>query len=111
MMTTNEARPIHEGEFGTVDGGEPLTQDQVNELPDGTEVVVIWSGGNGPHNYFARHLVVQDTHEMYVVSKWSHAVVGFLTYVGNEPYHTRVWLADQVTVTSTNFGEEVQHGE
>jgi hypothetical protein len=32
-------------------GGEPLTAGQVEGLPDGTEVEIIWSGGNGPHRY------------------------------------------------------------
>ena len=28
--------------------GEPLTADQIRELPDGAEIVVTWCGGNGP---------------------------------------------------------------
>ena len=28
-----------------------LTLDEILKLPDGTLVVVIWSGGNGPHEY------------------------------------------------------------
>lgn len=28
-----------------------LTQAEVNELDDGTEVMVKWNGGNGPHRY------------------------------------------------------------
>lgn len=28
-----------------------LTQDELEQLPDGTEIVVTWSGGNGPHRY------------------------------------------------------------
>lgn len=31
--------------------GEPLTAEQIRLLPDGTEVVVTWAGGNGPHAY------------------------------------------------------------
>ena len=30
---------------------EPLTQEQVDELPEGAEVEITWSGGNGPHRY------------------------------------------------------------
>ena len=30
---------------------EALTQAEVDALPDGTEVSVVWSGGNGPHRY------------------------------------------------------------
>jgi hypothetical protein len=29
--------------------GEPLTCEQIRELPDGAEVVITWDGGNGPH--------------------------------------------------------------
>lgn len=31
--------------------GEPLTAQQIRELPDGAEIVVTWSGGNGPWPY------------------------------------------------------------
>lgn len=33
-----------------------LSQEEVEELPEGTKVVITWSGGNGPHQYvIARH--------------------------------------------------------
>jgi len=28
--------------------GEPLTAQQIRELPDGAEIVITWDGGNGP---------------------------------------------------------------
>ncbi len=28
-----------------------LSQSQVDSLPDGTKVMIVWSGGNGPHKY------------------------------------------------------------
>lgn len=28
-----------------------LTQEEVDALPDGTKVLITWSGGNGPHEY------------------------------------------------------------
>jgi len=31
--------------------GDPLTAEQIGGLPDGTEVVITWCGGNGPHPY------------------------------------------------------------
>lgn len=31
--------------------GDPLTAQQIRELPDGAEVVITWSGGNGPAPY------------------------------------------------------------
>lgn len=30
---------------------KPLSQEEVDSLPAGTPVTVIWSGGNGPHRY------------------------------------------------------------
>lgn len=38
--------------------GDPLTCQQIRELPDGAEVVITWSGGNGPWPY--RVLVDRD---------------------------------------------------
>lgn len=31
--------------------GKTLTQEEVDALPAGTEVVITWRGGNGPHEY------------------------------------------------------------
>lgn len=31
--------------------GDPLTVQQIRDLPDGAEIVVTWSGGNGPWPY------------------------------------------------------------
>lgn len=31
--------------------GHPLTVDQIRDLPDGSEVIITWEGGNGPHPY------------------------------------------------------------
>ena len=28
-----------------------LTQEEVDALPEGTQVTITWTGGNGPHNY------------------------------------------------------------
>jgi hypothetical protein len=35
----------------SVHQGDPLTVDQILELPDGAEVVITWEGGNGPFPY------------------------------------------------------------
>lgn len=41
-----------EGTVGeAVHEGEPLTVEEIKALPEGAEVVVTWSGGNGPHRY------------------------------------------------------------
>lgn len=31
--------------------GEPLGVDEIKALADGTEVIITWAGGNGPHRY------------------------------------------------------------
>lgn len=63
----------------------------VAELPEGTPVTVLWSGGNGPWNY------------IITVSKWGHRYAWSeerdermrfynpLEYVGEYPL-TQVWL-------------------
>ncbi len=28
-----------------------LTKEEVKALPSGTDITIIWSGGNGPHDY------------------------------------------------------------
>lgn len=92
-MTIDEERRARiaavEAEFG-----EPLTADEVALLPEGTRVVVIWSGGNGPHEgviaadegdperyYVPRHLVDDERMRYY----------NPLTFVGGQRFHTRVW--------------------
>jgi hypothetical protein len=48
----------------TVHMGDPLTQAEVDALPEGTAVEVVWSGGNGPHRYL---LVRDDRGRSYAV--------------------------------------------
>jgi hypothetical protein len=50
-----------------------LTQAEVDELPHGSAVRVIWSGGNGPHYY----TVVVDQHQQrYAVSQRDYEFMG-----------------------------------
>jgi hypothetical protein len=63
-----------------------LTQQEVDALPDGTRVFVKWSGGNGPHLYETVRLRGQ----MCVQNLYRDP----LRFVGKEPFHTRVFLAD-----------------
>lgn len=37
--------------FGPAPAGDPLSPEEVAELPNGAPVTVIWFGGNGPHPY------------------------------------------------------------
>lgn len=79
------------GHFGKVDDpAPPLTEEQVAELDEGTPVTIIWSGGNGPHDYV---IAVSEAGQRYA---WG-GVEGRLRYynplhfVGQRRFHTRVW--------------------
>jgi len=93
---SDEAR---EGAYGRVpdEMGEPLTAEEVEALPHGTEVVIIWSGGNGPHHYWiwrlGRHVYARSESEAETeferISTWKDPI-GF---IGRERFHTRIWRA------------------
>ena len=66
-----------------------LTQEELNNLPDRTKIIVIWSGGNGPHEYVLR----QTDHGLYVEDSFLEEPNwkgGSLDFVGTEKYHTKV---------------------
>jgi len=86
---------VRRGHFGLAAATEPLSTEDVERLPEGAHVVVIWSGGNGPHEY----VVAVDRHGRRYAARnddpddqlrWYNP----LTFVGVERYHTRVWLAE-----------------
>jgi hypothetical protein len=60
-----------------VSAPEPLTQSQVDALPDGTEVEVVWIGGNGPHRY----KTVRNRESVCVDNVYQDR----LAYVGRKP--------------------------
>lgn len=81
------------GRFLPERGGEAkqhpklLTQEEVNGLEEGTEVMVLWSGGNGPWRY--------------KIEKWRGlTLAGFdggshaLGLVGSERWNTKVWKVE-----------------
>lgn len=81
-----------EGGDREVINNSPLTPDEVNRLPEGATVTVIWSGGNGPHDYL---VVVGDDGQRYVAAESAPIELRFynpLTFVGQERFHTRVWI-------------------
>lgn len=85
------------GHFGPAPEGDPLTAAEVATLPEGTPVVVIWSGGNGPHRYT---ITVDELGKRYawVTERPGSDRLRFynpLTFVGQERFHTRVWLAGE----------------
>ena len=70
----------------------PLTQKQVNNLTEGTRVLITWSGGNGPHEYIIHKR--KDDELSYVKEHnpncgwWD----GEITFVGKEKFNTQVSL-------------------
>jgi hypothetical protein len=66
-----------------------LTQAEVDALPTGTEVWVVWSGGNGPHRY----QIQNEGGEAHVDAKISSNDTR-IDFVGKERYNCHVWLAD-----------------
>lgn len=63
-----------------------LSQDEVDQLPEGTAIIVTWSGGNGPHRYVVTILGRQR----YAGDLRNDNP---LRFVGRELYHTHVSLA------------------
>ncbi len=75
-----------------------LTAIEVSELPDNTPIVVIWSGGNGPHHY--RKTTVGGIPVAATEWEIEHDKIDIVGksigawpdgFVGQERYHTRVW--------------------
>jgi hypothetical protein len=94
----NADEDVRRGHFGLAPASEPLSVEDVEHLPEGARVVVIWSGGNGPHEYV---IVVGLYGQRYAVGlrfaydpndrmRWYNP----LTFVGVERFHTRVWLVE-----------------
>ena len=79
---------------------EPLTAEEVATLPDGASIIVVWSGGNGPHRYTVRReagvpIAATDwevTHDRLDVMRRLDNPFGF---IGQKRYHTRVWRAPE----------------
>lgn len=74
--------------------GDPLTADEVAELPDGEPIVVTWTGGNGPHPYVVAVDRYGDRYAALNTNlddrlRWYNR----LSFVGQERFHTRVWRA------------------
>lgn len=82
----------HIGHFGRVNSPHPpLTEAEVAKLPEGTPVTIIWSGGNGPHQYIIT--VDYDGTRCAWVERHGERLRYYnpLRFVGQERYHTRVW--------------------
>ena len=84
---------VHRGAFGVVhDSAPPLTSDEVVALAEGTPIIVIWSGGNGPHRYV---VAVDRWGRRYAWEPESgdrFRTYNPLIYLGQKRFDTRVWL-------------------
>jgi hypothetical protein len=88
------------GYYGPAPAGDPLPAEQVIELAEGTPVTIIWSGGNGPHDYVitvnkwgVRHAAQPgETNER--MRFYNPLTTSGLGPVGTSNGHTRVWLRD-----------------
>ena len=74
-----------------------LTQEQVDALPHGTEIVVTWSGGNGPAEYTVGKCAWTGKSSAWFTGKVSLDMnpifVSDLDFVGDKKPHTLVTLA------------------
>ena len=74
-----------------------LTQEQVDALPHVTEIVVTWSGGNGPAEYMVGKCAWTGKSSAWFVSKVSIDLnpifVSDLDFVGDKKPHTLVTVA------------------
>ncbi|MCZ4066457.1 hypothetical protein O1W71_02085 [Microbacterium sp. H37-C3] len=81
----------------------PMTAQEVRALADGTRIIVLWSGGNGPHEY----RLVQGAFGMQYACPPAHVDRPHLRernpleFIGSEQWQTKVWLAG-----SSPTGEE-----
>lgn len=78
--------------------GDPLTAEEVAELPAGTPVIIVWSGGNGPHRYTVQwwgDILVAASDDEVARGRLDikKALTGPISFVGVERFHTRVWRA------------------
>jgi hypothetical protein len=86
--------------------GEPLTSEEVSALQDGDEIIVRWSGGNGPHKYIVCEiggwLYPRSEHEdedwfRQHIYKYTDPLspTFYLTSYGVERWHTKVWKVEE----------------
>ena len=96
-MTVRDEMVIGDTELAAqVKGKEPLTMEEVEKLEDGAQVIITWSGGNGPWQYTVRTTQWGPA----AMSDWEveHDKVDLhklMTLVGSEKFHTHVWLAEE----------------
>lgn len=95
-MSTEVSDDTRTGCFGRVPDalGAPLTPIELAGLPDGAEVVIIWSGGNGPHR---ARVHTNGTYSVPLQEAMNGPFRYYnpITFVGSERFHTRVWTTEK----------------
>jgi hypothetical protein len=88
---------------GTIGNGEhigdPLTAEQIRELPDGAEIVVTWFGGNGPAPYrvlvdFAGIRRIENLYPDELIADWHTRPFNRITLGWDD--ETRAWHESKV---------------
>ncbi len=71
-----------------------LTQEEVDNLPAGTKVIITWSGGNGPCEYTIQKR--EGRNGSFVKDHNPNAGWwdGEIDFVGKENFHTKVSLKE-----------------
>jgi len=70
-----------------------LTQQEVDKLPIGTEVFIIWSGGNGPYKYTIGRRFGSSIAIRINPNNGLQTEAGFIDHVGKGPL-TEVWRSN-----------------
>ena len=86
--------------FGAEPDGLPLSRQEVEALTAGTLVIIVWSGGNGPHRYTVaddRGTLVAATDDELARRRLDieKALTGPIAFVGQERFHTRLWFRER----------------
>jgi len=69
-----------------------LTQSQVDSLPEGTKVRIVWAGGNKGEYTIKKYYGLSYT--TYVASDGKAYPGNLIDGVGEEKMHTKVWMVD-----------------
>jgi len=73
---------------------ELLTQEQVNKLPAGAIVEIIWSHGDSPDQYVVQRDEKHGRVFAFTEGEIDHQVRHQISVVGSERYHTQVRLIE-----------------
>lgn len=70
-----------------------LTDETIRQLPEGTPIMVKWSGGNGPHPYKLGFIHGQMPHAVMKITGNNYNI-GFLDGIGKHPL-TQVFVDEK----------------